>query len=154
MQILEIRITTDDLSDALFYYMDYEQQQELFKTFLVWDECGVDSLIKTLKLWVNLRLEADKVGEFLENALYQRDEHMENLVTTMVDKHESYTSIAFRVMQYYCIHDISDRPAWEIMPPGDINRHAGFKPLTRALPPRGPIPNKSSFYKEEVSVNH
>ncbi|KAJ5579910.1 uncharacterized protein N7459_005895 [Penicillium hispanicum] len=135
-QDLEVQLTSDELSEALFYYMDYEQRQRLWRDFLIWDSHGIRQLVKTLKLWVNLQLPADKVGEFLEDALYQRDDHMNKLVTAMVNNNETYTLVALRVMEYYQIYDVSDRPAWEIMKPGDIDRHAGFKRLNRVLPPR------------------
>ena len=153
-QEMEIQMTSAELSDALFYYMDCEDRQKLWKDFLIWDAHGVCRLIRTLKLWLNLRLPADKVGEFLVDALYKRDHHMNQLVTTMTEKHETYTSIALQVMQYYQLCDVSGRPAWEIINPGDVDRYAGYKPVNRVIPQRRPVQTEASSSNQDVSAEN
>lgn len=97
---------------------------------LTWNLNGVFHLRRLLELWAECKVPASDIGLFLTKVLYQRDEHLGNRLTQLVNLNESFTNIALGIMKHYQVRDSDDQPLWTMSNLGEVElRPSGMPSL-------------------------
>jgi hypothetical protein len=112
---------------------------------LIWDLDGVRNLRELLTLWIDSGVTASNIGCFLENVLYDRDEHLDGRLTRMVNNHETHTQIALDLLKHYQVRDETGKPLWEPKASQLGNKHSrSGQPSTSSTPSTLNNPNEPS----------
>ncbi|KAJ5631492.1 Lipopolysaccharide-modifying protein [Penicillium longicatenatum] len=98
----------------LFVGSPVHTPKRCWKDELIWDLDGVRNLRDLLILWIDSGVTASNIGCFLENVLYDRDEHLDGRLTRMVNNHETHTQIALDLLKHYQARDEAGKPLWEL----------------------------------------
>ncbi|KAJ5895205.1 hypothetical protein N7495_006896 [Penicillium taxi] len=88
------------------------QNRAHWEELLVWDLNSIQKLRELILIWVQAEVSASNIGEFLQQVLYRRDEHLNYRLTKMVDNGATHAEIAHTIMQHYQIRDHNDKPLW------------------------------------------
>lgn len=102
-------------------YQDATAGEPDWRDTLVWDLNGVLHLRRLLVLWAECKVPASDIGLFLVKVLYERDEHLGNRLTRMVNLDESYSNVALGIMKHYQIRDSDDQPMWMTLDLGEVD---------------------------------
>lgn len=119
--------TSSDSTDADSFYTtvsendDNQPWQDAFD----WNLDSVSQLRDMLRIWVEGNMPADEIGDFLTICLLNRDDHLDNRLTRMVNDRETYEHIAIVILEYLQVRDEDNNPLWTNLASGDIYRRPG-----------------------------
>ncbi|KAJ5109000.1 Lipopolysaccharide-modifying protein [Penicillium angulare] len=129
-----------------------KKKTDKWKDELVWNLDNISSLRQLLKQWVHLGVTISNIGQFLENVLYKRDDHLDGRLTQMVDTHRTYTCIALDILKYYQIRDDNGNPLWKFTTTQLGDRYARAKQPQDTLPESRKVYLQSSCHLTSTST--